>query len=214
MNDDGNTERDAGFTLIELLVGMGLMSVVMVMVLSGVIEVYSSVNRTDGLANTREQITTSFRRLDKDLRYASWVAKVGKVSGNYYLEYNTPSGCRQLAWKSGVLTVASWKSTATNTPGPPTTIATDLSLTGTTDPFTVILPGDSPYATASPGTTGTGTGYSPQHSQVRLRFTSKFGNTTMPVDELFTAQNTTSYNVFGNNRELLDNDCSKGRPSS
>lgn len=214
MNDDRNPERDGGFTLIELLVGLGLMSVVMVMVLGGVIEVYSNVTRTDGVATTREQITTSFRRLDKDIRYASWIDPPGKVNGNYYVEYNTPTGCRQLAYKSGVLTLASWNSANTNTPGTPSTIATDLTLTGTTDPFTVIWPGDSPYATASPGTTGTGTGYVPQHSQIRLRFTSKYANTTMPVDELFTAQNTMSYNVFGNNRELLANDCSKGRPTS
>ncbi|WP_433831201.1 prepilin-type N-terminal cleavage/methylation domain-containing protein [Actinoplanes sp. CA-015351] len=209
-----NDEGDDGFTLIELLVSMGLMSVVMVMVVGGLFEVYSDVNRADGLASSREQITTSFRRLDKEVRYANWISQAGKVSGNYYLEYATPSGCRQLVYKSGVLTLASWDSTKTSTPGTPATIATDLTLTGTQDPFTIILPGDSPNASASPGTAGTGTGYVPQHSQLRLRFTAKYGTTTMPVDVLFTAQNTTSYNVFGNNRELLDNDCSKGRPTS
>jgi prepilin-type N-terminal cleavage/methylation domain-containing protein len=206
---------DAGFTLIEMLVSMGLMSVVMVMVVAGLFEVYSDVNRADGLANAREQVTTSFRRLDKEVRYASWVSQPGKVSGDYYLEYATPAGCRQLVYRSsGVLTLASWDSTKTSTPANATTIATDLTLTGTLDPFTVILPGDSPYASSSPGTAGTGTGYVPQHSQLRLRFTAKYNTASMPVDVLFTAQNTTSYNVFGNNRELLDNDCSKGRPSS
>ncbi|MBB2946605.1 prepilin-type N-terminal cleavage/methylation domain-containing protein [Actinoplanes lutulentus] len=214
---------DAGFSLIELLVSMGLMSVVMVMVVGGLFEVYSDVNRADGLASSREQITTSFRRLDKEVRYANWLSPAGKVGGNYYLEYATPPPvnttrppkiCRQLVYKSGVLTLASWNPTLTSTPETPTTIATDLTLTGTQDPFTIILPGDSPNSSASPGTAGTGTGYVPQHSQLRLRFTAKYATVTMPVDVLFTAQNTTSYNVFGNNRELLDNDCSKGRPTS
>ncbi|MEU4690881.1 prepilin-type N-terminal cleavage/methylation domain-containing protein [Actinoplanes sp. NPDC023714] len=215
--DRGMTEDerdDAGFTLLELLVGMGLMSVVMVMVVGGLFEVYSNVNRADGLASAREQIQTGFRRLDKEIRYANWLSKAGKVGGNHYLEFATLNGCRQLVYSNGALTLATWNPTATTKPGTPMTIATDLTLSTGVDPFTVILPGDTPYATADAGTTGTGTGYVPQHSQLRLRVTAKYATVTMPVDMLFTAQNTTSYNVFGNNRELLDNDCSKGRPSS
>ncbi|BBH68358.1 hypothetical protein ACTI_50430 [Actinoplanes sp. OR16] len=208
-------QDDTGYTLIELLVSMGLMSVVLVMVVSGLSEVYSDVNRADGMAGAREQITTSFRRLDKEVRYANWMAQPSPaMSGAYYLEYATLNGCRQLAYKNGALTLAAWDPAKGTTPGTPQTIATGLTLTGTLAPFTVILPGDSPYASASPGTVGTGTGYVPQHSQLRMRFTAKYATVTMPVDVLFTAQNTTSYNVFGNNRELLDNDCSKGRPSS
>ena len=211
MSDD---ERDdAGFTLIELLVAMGLMSVVLIIVTSGVTEVYSNVTRADTMSAAREQLTTSFRRLDKELRYASWVSKPGPVGGNWYLEYATPLGCRQLVLRSGVLTMASWNLPST-TPGTPTTIGTNLTPTGATDPFTVYLPNSQPFASASPGTAGVGNDYQLAHTQVRIRLTGALGPTSLPFDVLFTAQNTSASNVFSDNGKLTPNDCSKARPAA
>ncbi|MBU2664643.1 prepilin-type N-terminal cleavage/methylation domain-containing protein [Actinoplanes bogorensis] len=204
---------DSGMTLIELLVGMGLMSVILVIVMGGLLEVYSSTNRVDSVTVARDQLTTSFRRLDKEIRYANWVATPGAVNGNWYLEYATSAGCRQLALKNGVLTTASWTLPST-TPGTPTTIGTNLALTGTTAPFTVYLPNSQPYLSASPGVSGVGRNYRLDHSQVRLRLTGKVGVTALPLDVLFTAQNTNGTNVFTDNGKLADNDCSKGRPTS
>ncbi|WP_250029561.1 PulJ/GspJ family protein [Paractinoplanes maris] len=210
--DDRRSRDDSGFTLIELLVGMGLMAVVLVIVLSGLVEVYSNVNRADTLGVARDQLSNSFRRLDKELRYASWLSVPGQVSGAWYMEYATAGGCRQLVLKNGVLTETSWTLPGT-TPGTPTTLGTDLTPTGTIAPFTVYLANSLPYASASPGTAGVGNDYQLAHSQVRLRVTGQVGTTKLPLDVLFTAQNTNASNVFADNGKLTENDCSKARPT-
>lgn len=202
MSDDG----DEGFSLIEVIVATSVMAVIMVMVTGAVLEIYSDVNRTDGIATARDQIGNSFRRLDKELRYATWVATPGQVGTGWYLEFATPTNCQQLVFKNGVLTKAAWTLPGT-TPGTPTTIATDLAQTGSTAPFTVYAPGDRPYASASPNVSGVGSVYELEHTQVRLRLTGQVGKTTLPLDVLFTAQNT-------NRNTSALNDCSKGRPSS
>ncbi|MBL7258659.1 PilW family protein [Paractinoplanes lichenicola] len=202
---------DRGISLIELVVGMGLLSFVLVMALGGLTEIYSNVNRVDTTSLVRDQLTTSFRRLDKELRYANWVATPGQVGGAWYLEYATTAGCRQLILKNGVLTTASWTLPGL-TPGTPTTLATNLAQTGTTPPFTVYLPNSTPYASASPGVSGVGRDYQLAHTQVRLRFTGRAGVTSLPLDVLFTAQNTSASNVFSDNGKLVDNDCGKARP--
>ncbi|GID31007.1 type II secretion system protein [Paractinoplanes brasiliensis] len=204
---------DRGVSLIELVVGMGIMSVVLVIALGGLVEVYRNVNRVDSVSVARDQLTNSFRRLDKELRYASWVSVPGQVGAAWYLEYATTGGCRQLVLKDGVLTTASWTPPAT-TPGARTTIATDLAPTGNTPPFTVYLPNSTPYASASPGVSGVGRKYQLAHSQVRLRFTGHVGVTSLPLDVLFTAQNTMASNVFSDAGKLVDNDCGKARPAS
>ncbi|WP_250008362.1 type II secretion system protein J [Actinoplanes sp. M2I2] len=219
MIDEDNRDRgpvgrdDRGVTLIELLVGMGLMSVVLVIVLSGLVQVYSTVNRADTLSVAREQLTTSFRRLDKELRYANWVSVPGQVGTGWYLEYANSAGCRQLVFRDGVLTTASWTLPGT-TPGTPTTIGTNLAQTGSVPPFTVYLANTLPYASASPGTAGVGSDYQVAHNQIRLRFTGKVGTTSLPFDVLFTAQNTNASNVYADNGKLTENDCSKARPTS
>ncbi|MEU4240650.1 prepilin-type N-terminal cleavage/methylation domain-containing protein [Actinoplanes sp. NPDC026619] len=197
---------DEGFSLIEVIVSMSVMAVVMVMVTGAITEVYSDVTRTDGLSSARDQIGNSFRRLDKELRYATWVSTPGQVGGAWYLEYATPNNCQQLVFKAGVLTRAVWTLPGT-TPGTATTIATDLAQTGSIAPFTVYAPGDQPYASASPNVSGVGSGYEPEHNQIRLRFTGAVAKTTLPLDVLFTAQNT-------NRNTSALNDCSKGRPSA
>ncbi|GIM88253.1 prepilin-type N-terminal cleavage/methylation domain-containing protein [Paractinoplanes toevensis] len=197
---------DEGFSLIELIVSMSVMAVIMVIVTGAITEVYSDVNRTDSLSNARDQIGNSFRRLDKELRYATWVSTPAQVGGVWYLEYATPTNCQQLVFRNGALTRAVWTLPGT-TPGAATTIATDLTQTGSFAPFTVYAPGDQPYASASPNVSGVGSGYEPEHNQVRLRFSGTVGKTVLPLDVLFTAQNT-------NRNTSALNDCSKGRPSA
>jgi hypothetical protein len=204
MNDD-----DDGYSLIEVIVATGFMLMVLVMVAGGIILIYSNFNRADELGNARDQTGNTFRRLDKELRYATWVSEEGQVGAAWYLEYATTTDCRQLVFKNGILTRAVWTLPAT-TPGPPNTIATDLIQTDAdTPPFKVYAPGDQPYATPSPSPSGidngVGSQYELEHTQIRLRFTSGTGKTTLPLDVLFTAQNT-------NRNTPPLNDCSKGRP--
>ena len=58
-----------------------------------------------------------------------------------------------------------------------------------------------------------GNDYQLAHTQVRLRLTGQVGVTSLPLDILFTAQNTSASNVFSDNGKLTDNDCSKARPA-
>jgi hypothetical protein len=217
MSDDRAAPEtgDEGFSLIDLIVATGIMAVIMVIVTTGIIVVYSNVNRTDGISTARDQIGNSFRRLDKDFRYATWISTPGQVGSAWYLEYmvavlaadNTVSTkCEQLAFRNGVLTRAEWTLPGT-TPGKPQTIATDLAPTGTTAPFTAYTPGTRPYTSASPGVSGVGSTYELEHTQVRLRFSGRVGKVDLPLDVLFTAQNT-------NRNTPTANDCSKGRPGS
>ena len=203
--ESGQRTDDHGFSLVDVVVTTSIMSVVMVMATGAVLEIYSDVQRTDGIVTAQEQLGNSFRRLDKELRYANWVSPPGQVNGAWYLEWSTSSDCRQLVFKDGVLTRKTWTLPATS-PADPAKIATDLVPSGSTAPFTLYAPGDRPYASASPNTSGVGVSYELEHAQVRLRFDSKVGATSLPVDVLFTARNTNR-----NTPEL--NDCSKGRPA-
>jgi type II secretory pathway pseudopilin PulG len=196
---------DEGFSLIDIIVATSIMAVIMVIVTGGIIEVYSDVNKADSTSSARDQIGNSFRRLDRELRYATWVSPPGQVNGAWYLEFATNTNCQQLVFQNGTLTKLTWVLPST-TPGTPQTIASDLAQTGSTPPFTVYLPGNRPYASASPGTSGMGANYELEHSQVRLRFSGHVGNVDLPLDVLFTAQNT-------NRNTPAANDCSKGRPS-
>ena len=196
---------DHGFSLIDIIVATSIMSVIMVIVTGGILEVYSDVNKADGLSTARDQIGNSFRRLDRELRYATWVDTPGQVNGAWYVEFATTTNCQQLVFQNGVLTKLSWVLPST-TPGTPQVIASDLAQTGTTPPFTVYVPGNKPYASAGPGTSGVGASYELEHSQVRLRFSGHVGKVDLPLDVLFTAQNT-------NRNTPAANDCSMGRPS-
>jgi len=205
MSDDPELPGDQGFSLIDIIVATSLMAVIMVIVTGGIIEVYSDVNKADSTSTARDQIGNSFRRLDRELRYATWVATPGQVNGAWYVEFATTTNCQQLVFQNGVLTKLTWTLPST-TPGSPQAIASDLAQTGATPPFTVYLPGNKPYASASPGTSGVGASYELEHSQVRLRFSGHVGNVDLPLDVLFTAQNT-------NRNTPAANDCSKGRPT-
>lgn len=198
--------RDDGFSLIELMVTMTVMSVVLVVVIGAITQIYSAVTSTEATSIGRDQLGNAFRRLDKELRYANWIAAPGKVGTRWYVEYALPTGCRQLKYDAGVITLAAWTLPAT-TPGTPTTLATDLGLIGTVAPFTLYLAGSIPYASAGAGVSGVGRNFAPEHAQLRLQFNAAVGRVTLPFDDIFTAQNTTRLTS-------LLNDCSKGRPTS
>jgi prepilin-type N-terminal cleavage/methylation domain-containing protein len=197
---------DEGFTLMEVVVTLTIFSVVMAVVTGAFLQIYQATNKIDNSAAVRDQLGNSFQRLDKELRYASWVSLPGQVNNRWYLEYALPGGCRQLVFDNGRLTLASWTLPGT-TPGTPTTIASNLSLIPSTPPFTVYAADPNVRASTSPGPVpGMGADFEPEHTQVRLRFNGTVGTTTLAMDVMFTAQN--------NNRSTpLLNDCSEGRPN-
>jgi hypothetical protein len=202
---------DAGYSLADLLVGLSVMSVLMVVTLGAIAEMYLNVTRTENTSFAREQVGTSFRRLDKELRYATWISSPPPPKdGAYYMEYAVPSppdkdgnpvadACRQLKYDNGVLSLVGWLPPAK--PGKPTQIGTDLALTTGAAPFTVIPPGSTYYSSLAAGPVSVGKNFVPQYYQVRLQFKATFGRVTLPLDAVFTAQNTyvatTPANVCG-----------------
>jgi prepilin-type N-terminal cleavage/methylation domain-containing protein len=203
----GPVHTDQGFTLLEVLISMGIMSIVLAVVTGAIVQIYSATTQVDTTTSDRDQLTVAFRRLDKELRYAQWIATPGLVGTRYYVEYAMPGGgCRQLKYDGGVLSTASWVLPST-TPGTPTALASGLTLISGTAPFTLYAAGSAPYASASAGTAGVGKNFSPEHALLRLQFNAVAGRTTAPFDTIFAAQNTSR------NTSALS-DCSAGRPSS
>ncbi|GLY05560.1 prepilin-type N-terminal cleavage/methylation domain-containing protein [Actinoplanes sp. NBRC 101535] len=205
---------DEGFTLIEMVVTTTIMTFVTLMIVSATTEMYSMSNKTEQQSYAREQIDTSFRRLDSDLRYAIWINTPAQVGTRWYMEYQRPTRdaagalvliCRQLKLENGVLSLATWSLPST-TPGTPSTIASEITVTAGVAPFTLYATGSFPYASASPNTAGVGRNFSPERQQVRFRFSAKVGTVTVPLDVVFSALNNTR------NTSSI-NDCSKGRPT-
>ena len=204
---------DAGYSLVDLLVAMSVMSILMVVVIGAVAEIYSNVTRTEGTSFAREEIGNSFRRLDKELRYATWISAPGKVGTSWYLEYAVPStssatDCRQLKFDigNGVLSLAKWNPAGGTKPSTAGTIATDLTLVGTASPFTLIAPNSPIYSSIGPAAAGVGKAFAPDYYQVRFLFNATFGKVSLREDVTFTAQNTSGSST-------TTSDCSGGRPT-
>jgi type II secretory pathway pseudopilin PulG len=204
---------DAGFSLIDMMVTLSVISILTVVSMSAISEIYSNVTRTENTSFAREQVGNSFRRLDKELRYATWIAdKAGQVGTAWYLEYSVPPPaatptevCRQLKFDKGVLTLLRWDPAAGG-PGKPTTIGTDLTLNATAPPFMVIPPSSAVYNTkANADAAGVGTDFEPDYFQVRVQFNATLGRVSLPLDLYFTAQNTSG-------SSSSTSDCSNGRP--
>ncbi|BEL12121.1 hypothetical protein Q0Z83_103120 [Actinoplanes sichuanensis] len=203
---------DEGYSLVEVLVAASLMSVVMAVSVTAVLQIYSSVNRTEETVSVRDAIDVSFRRLDRELRYATWVSDAKAVNGRWYLEYALPvnqkleSPCRQIKLDNGVLTLASW-TLPSSTPANPFIIASGVTADTTKGPVELYAPGAKPYASAAVGTSGVGSTFETQYQQIRLRFAVKVGKVSLPFDSVFTAQN-----IARGSSSF--NDCSKGRPTT
>jgi len=198
---------DRGFTLIEMVVSMAIMSVIMAVVTAAISQIYSATNRVDTASYNRSQLTIAFRRLDAEMRYATWINTPGLVGTRYYVEYAVPDGCRQLKLdtSTGVLTLYSWPATGT-TPDNPVALASNVSVISGVAPFTTYAIGATPFASATADPLGIGKAYAPQFAQLRLRLNTVTGATTTPFDSLFTAENS-SVNTNSSS-------CSKGRPTS
>jgi prepilin-type N-terminal cleavage/methylation domain-containing protein len=138
---------DDGITLIEILVTLTLMSIVMALATTGLLEIYKGTNRTENTANSQAQLNLAFLRLDKELRYAAGISTPDLVNGDRYVEYlitntGTPR-CSELrlvaasgefqtrAWTQGMNPLApeAWHSLASGVSGttPFTFVAADAT---------------------------------------------------------------------------------------
>jgi hypothetical protein len=173
---------DRGATMIDMVVAMTLMSIFMSLFTGGVVRMFRSANRTQALTAAQTQVTNTFLRLDKEIRYAAGISTPGPVGADSYVEYvtsftgtamctelrlNVASGqLQRRTWQQGVLPLV---------PSAWIPMATSVS---STQPFTFL---------AADAT------FNFQRLQLKLDATSGGGPATAArrTDVTFTALNTT-----------------------
>ncbi|MEU8235398.1 hypothetical protein AB0C12_37905 [Actinoplanes sp. NPDC048967] len=204
---------ESGYSLVEVVVTAGLVSVLMVIFTTAVLQVFRTGAQTESAAAARSQLQLAFQRFDRELRYASWIGEPGKVGTAWYVEFASSDGkeCLQLRLRTidpladprdtagqGVLQLIRWApgSPAVKT-RPDQTIASQL-ITGSDSPFE-LQPAGITIAGAAP--------FTPDFERLRIRLTAKVGTSTADADTTFTALNT-SRNTPATHQ------CGEGRPSS
>jgi type II secretory pathway pseudopilin PulG len=205
---------DVGFSLAEIMVTMGIMSILMVIVTTAILQVYRTSAATESLSSAQAQLQVAFQRADKELRYASWIDVPAKVGTTWYVEYAgadvttcgqlrllTPAVSTGSTDAGGVLQLVRW------TAGTPLaagvqgqTLASTLVTDGADPPFALQTGGDQPYAG------GVGGSFATDFQRLRMRLTTRVGDRTTQVDTTFTALNSSRDNTATSR-------CSEGRPT-
>jgi prepilin-type N-terminal cleavage/methylation domain-containing protein len=199
--DAGPRAGEAGFSLVEVLVTLSVMSVVMVMFTTAVLQIYGNSGTAESIATTRSQLNQAFQRFDREVRYASWISAPGQVGTAWYVEFASSDAaeCLQLRLDTGpgVLQLLRWKPgspPAKNQPGQ--TVASQL-VTDAAGPFELVPAGVSGATDPS---------FTPDFEALRVRLTARAGVSTATVDATFTALNTSR-------NTPATHVCSEGRPS-
>ncbi|MEV4274866.1 prepilin-type N-terminal cleavage/methylation domain-containing protein [Actinoplanes xinjiangensis] len=193
---------DEGYSLTEVVAAMAVMSVVMVVVTTSLVRMFSDVKRTEQTSYAADQLDVSLGRLDRELRYAIHVSApaLGTDGTRWYMEFAIPGQkllngtvsqprCRQLQLDltKNTLRLATWDLPSL-TPSAPTTLANDVYLDNGARPFTVYQP---PSATATTLPNGVIAAVGNKYSTVQLKFRATNGTVDQPVDMAFTSQNIT-----------------------
>lgn len=220
---DPSRPDDAGTSLAELLVTMGIMSVIMVIITTAILQVYRTVSATETLTDAQNELSRAFQRFDRELRYASWISTV-TTGTETYVEFAgaDPTQCHQLrivpgpvgTTTQGVLEYYSWtKGSQKTTRKPPQIIASQIV---TSPDVTIPSPyfekqayGSMPYAspTVTPSDGPVGTQFQSAFQRLRIRLTTRTGVGEAEIDTTFTALNTTE-------QTPVTNACSDGWPTS
>jgi Tfp pilus assembly protein PilW len=202
---------DAGMSLIEIMVALGIMTVVMTIFTTGMLMVYRATNTTESVSVAQAQLHIAFQRLDKEIRYASWIADPGTlpVRGRWYVEFagrnaaTSQAECRQLRLDvaAGSLQLLRWTPGSPPAEGAPgQVLAANLVADTSTNPFQRQAAGSYPYAGQG------GASFAPDYQRLRLRLTTRVAGNSTASDVTFTALNTS--------RDTADtNVCREGRPA-
>lgn len=133
---------DAGTTLAEVMVAMGLMSVVMVIATSALIQIYHSVNESENSADAQAQVTKAFARLDQEIRYARSISTPAVLGGDNYVEYlinvDSVDTCVELRLRTSTNELQRRQWTKNATPLAPTSWTTLAAVVTSGAPFTTI----------------------------------------------------------------------------
>ena len=103
---------DAGFTLIDTMVAMTVMTVVMAVFTTSVLQMYRTANTVEATSITQAQVSTAMQRLDRQIRYAKGISEPYTIAGVGYVDLlamqQTKRQCIQLRVMNGVLSQRSW----------------------------------------------------------------------------------------------------------
>lgn len=199
---------DAGVSLIEILVTLSVMSVVMVVATTGILQTYRTLAATESAAQGQAELRRVYQRLDKEVRYASWVALPAKVGSAWYVELAVGGNwCRQLRFDTvaKVLQMRRWAAGS-----PPAAdqawqvVGSSLVVDGSAPPFQREDVNTMPYANPNP-TLDAGADFAPDYYRLRVRLAADTSRVAARLDGTFSALNT-SRNTAGLNT------CSEGRP--
>ena len=208
------SENDAGSSLIELMVTMGVMGVLMVIFTTAILQVYRTSSATESLSIAQSQLQLVFQRVDRELRYASWIGVPDKVGATSYVAYADADRirCGQLRLvdsspgnADGALQLIQWKHGTPSVLDARQNLSSAVVTDGVDPPFTLQVGGATPYA--DPAVGAVGTSFATEFQRLRIRLTTRVGTRSTQVDTTFTALNTTR-------KTLETNDCSEGKPTS
>jgi type II secretory pathway pseudopilin PulG len=207
------TRGDRGTSLVELTVVLALMGVVTSMFTVGIVQVYRATNRTESMAITQTQLHLAFSRLDRQVRYASWIRQPVETGDHWYVEFLGRNPQTEQPWCSRlvldkaarVLRVADWA--PGGTPAAGNALASQVVIDGTAV-FEVQQPGSQPFASPTPAAAGAS--FEPEHQRLRVRLATAVGDGanggTAATDVTFSAPNTSRTTVTGP-------ECTEGRPA-
>jgi prepilin-type N-terminal cleavage/methylation domain-containing protein len=207
----GSREAESGITLIEMVVAMSLMSILMSIFVTAVVQMYRTANHTEATSRTQSQVALAFMRLDREIRYAGGVTEPKGYGSDWYVEYLTTNVAEPLCTRlrlsggTGRLERLTWPQDGH--PGNTwTTLVTDLTVP-TADAVAASTaagtqPADAPFSLLS------GKQYSYQALVVVLSANGAGGESAEKADlrTTFAALNSTS--------NAATADCQEGRPSS
>jgi prepilin-type N-terminal cleavage/methylation domain-containing protein len=210
---------DSGFSLIEITVTMSILSVLMVIFTTAILQVYRTVAATESLSSAQSQLQVAFQRFDRELRYATWIAVPAKVGTTWYVEFAAadPTQCRQLRFETpatpglsvdagGVLQMVRWtRGTPPVAGARGQTVASTLVTNSPDPPFERQAAGAMPYA--NPSAPVVGANFATDFQRLRVRLSTQVGGKITAVDTTFTALNTSRDTQAANQ-------CSEGRPTS
>lgn len=148
--DRWRRRADDGFTLLEVMIGAALMSVVMAIATSGFVEMYRTSEITDSAATAQSDLTDTFARLDREIRYAYRINAAYQIGTTAYgVDYVLADAggdgftCVQLSLPltGGTLTRRTWpqRKDSADAAATSSALATDLSgATPGAGPFSVL----------------------------------------------------------------------------
>jgi prepilin-type N-terminal cleavage/methylation domain-containing protein len=144
----GRRGNDDGVTLAELLVAMSITTIAAAIGTSAIVQIYRAVDSFQAQSTAEQQLTTTFERLDKQVRYATAISQPGMANADYYVEYligssGTPT-CTELKLDppSGKLQWRTWPNGSVTAMGAWLPLASGVSVITTSNgqvvqPFTL-----------------------------------------------------------------------------